>query len=97
MFMSEPLQRVGPLAGIPALLQELGVEIDEVSKGLEIRREDLFTDNRIPFRSALQLLDRCAQASGRDHFGALLGTHFEFSSFGLIAEALKWRQRSVMP
>lgn len=89
MFMSEPMQRVGPLAGIPALLQEFEVDIDEVAEGLEIRREDLFADNRIPFRSALQLLDRCAQASGCDHFGALLGTRFEFSAFGLIAEALK--------
>jgi AraC-like DNA-binding protein len=87
--VSEPLQRVGPLAGIPALLQELGVETDEVLEGLEIRREDLFIDNRIPFRSALGVLDRCAQASGCDHFGALLGTRFEFSAFGLIAEALK--------
>jgi len=82
------MQRVGPLAGIPELLQEIGIEIDEILLGLEIRREDLFADNRIPFRTALDLLDRCEKASGCDHFGVLLGARFKFSGFGLVGDAL---------
>jgi len=83
------MQRVGPLAGIPELLQEFGIEINQVLSGLEIRREDLFADNRIPFRFSLDLLDRCAKASSCDHFGALLGTRFKFSAFGSVGEVLK--------
>lgn len=86
--MSEPLQRVGPLAGIPALLREFRVEVDDVLHGLEIRPEDLAVDNRIPFRSALSLLDRCVKACRCDHFGVLLGMRFKLSDFGLIGEAI---------
>ena len=88
VITSEPMQRVGPLAGIPELLRDFKIEIDEVLHGLEIRREDLFADNRIPFRSALDLLDRCVKASGCDHFGVRLGARFKFAGFGLVGEAL---------
>jgi len=87
--MSEPLQRVGPLAGVPALLEEFQVEIDDVLHGLEIRPEDLFVDNRIPFQSALSLLDRCAKACRCDHFGVLLGTRFKLADFGSIGEVIE--------
>lgn len=86
--MAEPLQRVGPLAGIPELLQEFQVETEEVLDGLEIRREDLIVDNRIPFRSAMHLLDRCAKACRCDHFGVLLGLRFRLAAFGAIGEAI---------
>src|SRR3974390_3490534 len=86
--MTEPQQRVGPLAGIPALLQEFQVDIDDLLPGLPIRPEDLFADNRIPFRSALCLLDRCAKASRCDHFGVLLGTRFNLRILGLIGDAI---------
>lgn len=89
ILMSEPMQRVGPLAGIPDLLQEFGIEINQVLSGMDIRREDLFADNRIPFRFALDLLNRSAKASSCDHFGALLGTRFKFSAFGSVGEVLK--------
>ena len=86
--MSEALQRVGPLAGIPALLREFQVEIDDVLHGLDIRPEDLSVDNRIPFRSALSLVDRCAKACRCDHFGVLLGMRFKLGDFGSIGEVI---------
>jgi len=86
--VSEPLQRVSALAGIPPLLQEFEVEIEEVFDGLDVRREDLFAENRIPVRSAMHMLDQCAKATGCDHFGVLLGMRFTLDYLGLVGEAM---------
>lgn len=88
IIVPEPLQRVAALAGIPALLDELRIEIDEILQGLDLRREDLFADNRIPFLTALHLLDRCAKATGFEHFGALLGMRFTLRYLGPVGEAM---------
>lgn len=82
--------RVGPLMGIPAVLQELGHEPGPVfdSAGLEPTQ---FTDPDFEIRyiDAGRLLANCAAVTGCRHFGLLVGEHAGPSSLGVAGFMLR--------
>ena len=58
--------RVGPLASIPQLLREAGVDPLPVLAGYGLAPATFDdADNRIDFNSASQLIDDCARLTGR--------------------------------
>jgi AraC-like DNA-binding protein len=77
-------QRLGPLAGIPALLTEFGSRVEEVVKGLGIE-PTIFEDpeNRIPYPVVGRLLDRCAHLTTCRYFGLVLGSRYDHQALGV--------------
>jgi AraC-like DNA-binding protein len=85
----EPMQRVGPLAGIPGLLDELGVLPESVLVGVGLSHATLAPDAYIRFRDALGLLEACAAATARDDFGLLLGLRADHRALGLVGRVME--------
>ena len=81
--------RVGPLVGVPALLEALGVDLVGVIGPLGLV-ETLFCDaeNMIAFPILGQLLQACATRTGCPHFGLLLGQGAGPECLGLIGQLL---------
>jgi len=77
--------RVGPIAGIPDVLRDLGADPAEVlaSAGVE---PSLFDgpDNLIAFATLGSLLRVCVARTGCQHFGLLVGGAARISSLGLV-------------
>lgn len=86
---SGALQRVGPAAGLPALMSELGVEPEAAFAGLAIGPGDLVPDNRVPFESLVQLLDRAVRLTGCPSLGLLLGSRNDHRSLGLVGAMMR--------
>jgi AraC-like DNA-binding protein len=82
--------RVGPLMGIPAVLQELGHEPGPVfeSAGLKPARF-MEPDFEIPYIDAGRLLARCIDVTGCRHFALLVGEHAGPSSLGVAGFMLR--------
>jgi AraC-like DNA-binding protein len=89
MTTPEPMQRVGPLAEIPGLLEELGAIPDEVLTSVGLSRAALVPDNYIRFRDAMRLLDACTEATTHSDFGLLLGLRSDHRSLGLIGQVME--------
>lgn len=81
--------RVGPLVGVPALLEELGVDLAAVIGPLGLV-ETLFSDaeNMIAFPILGRLLQACVARTGCHHFGLLLGQRMGPECLGLIGQLL---------
>ncbi|SHG58401.1 AraC-type DNA-binding protein [Kaistia soli DSM 19436] len=77
-------QRVGPVAGLAALMAELGSDPDAACRSVGICVDDLDPDNRLPFALIVQLLDRSAQLAGCPHLGLLLGMRYDHRSLGVV-------------
>ena len=74
---------LGFLAAIDALLFEFGVAPEPVFRASGIREKDLKESNfKLPFAVASELLQKCAEASGRENFGLLLGQNMRLSDIG---------------
>ena len=82
--------RIGPLMGIPGLLQEFGRESGPVfaSVGLDTTRFN-DPDTRIPYLVADRLLARCVAETGCGHFGLLTGMRASPSSLGIAGFMLR--------
>lgn len=81
--------RVGPLAGIPAVMRSLGCEPAPVfaQSGFKLAQfED--PDIRIPYMAASKLLARCVAATGCRHFGLLVGERSLPSHLGIAGYLL---------
>lgn len=82
--------RVGPIASIPALLAERGIDPAGVFArlGLEAR---LFErpENWIPFEVLGALLETCVALTRCPHFGLLIGDRFEFDSLGALGGLMR--------
>jgi AraC-like DNA-binding protein len=78
------MQRLGPLAEIPLLLNEFGRQIEEVVKGLRIEPA-IFEDpeNRIPYPVVGRLLERCAALTTCRYFGLVLGSRYDHRALGV--------------
>lgn len=78
--------RVAPLAAIPALLLESGIDPGPVLArcGVAPRAFD-DADARIPFERAACLVAECARLTGRSDAGLLIGARFDFAALGVIA------------
>ena len=81
--------RVGPLAGIPAIMHSLGCEPAPVfaDTGFKLAQfED--PDIRIPYTAASKLLARCVAATGCQHLGLLEGERSIPSHLGIAGYLL---------
>jgi AraC-like DNA-binding protein len=76
---------LSPLRGIPAVLEQLGVQSAAVLDAAGIRYED-FADplHSEPFDKVDRLLGACVARTGCQHFGLLLSPHVELRSFGIV-------------
>jgi AraC-like DNA-binding protein len=85
----DPDVRIGPLAVVPALLQEAGCDPAPLfaKAGLDLA---LFAspDPRIPFAAAGALLAACAAATRKPHFGVLAGSRFDFATMGVLTHLM---------
>ena len=80
----ESMVRVGPLAGIPAVMRSLGEHPEAVfrASGFQVT-EFLDPDHRVPFVQAGELLRNCATAAECDHIGLLIGASASSSHLGV--------------
>ena len=87
---SRGIVRVAALRAVPSLLRERGIEPADVlaSIGLDPGTLD-DVDNRIPYTTAGQLLQRCIETTGCIHFGLLVGQQANISSLGLLGELMR--------
>lgn len=70
------------------MLVEFGVEPEQVFAGLGFGPDDMLTENRIPFDTALALLDRAVRLSGNPSFGLLLGARHDHKVMGVVGELM---------
>ena len=82
--------RVGPIAAIPRVLHELGVDAAEVAVNVGIEL-DIFDnpDNTIPFALMGRLFRACVVRSGCPHFGLLVGARSTVSSMGIVSQLMQ--------
>ena len=82
--------RVGPIAAIPQVLHEFGVDVTEVAVNVGIDH-DLFDnlDNTIPFSLMGRLFRACVVRSGCPHFGLLVGARSTVSSMGIVSQLMQ--------
>ena len=82
--------RVAPLLAIPSLLTDLGADPAAVfaRAGIElaILRDP---ENRLSFLQIGRLLQACVEATGREHFGLLIGQQFTLPSLGVLGELMR--------
>lgn len=81
-------QRIGPLAALPGLLNELGVSLEEACAGTGIAPADLVPDARAPYPALVELLDRSAALARCPHLGLLLGARCDHRPLGVIGEMM---------
>jgi AraC-like DNA-binding protein len=85
----EPLQRVGALAGVPALLRELGAARAVVLARARLAAGALKDpESRIPYAAMGRLFARGAEATGHAEFGLLAGRLWHLSDIGLAGEVI---------
>ena len=87
---SEWVQRVGGMARLPGLLQELGVDVAAVLEDCAVP-PDILEDpeRRLPFAQVGELLQRAATRTDIDHFGLLLGQRLDIGTLGLRGETAR--------
>ena len=89
-FLVDAPQRVGPLAALPLLLDELGVSFETASADMRFDNQALSDpDRRIPFEAAGELLRRCAELSDCPHLGLLLGMRSDLDVLGSSGEWMR--------
>ena len=84
-----PMQRVGPLAKLPRLVEELGFDpgllFDERSTVAdEISDEDGF----IPYHKGVAILARAAELTACPHIGLVLGSRMDINILGFAGEVM---------
>ncbi|MDC1286823.1 AraC family transcriptional regulator [Gammaproteobacteria bacterium] len=81
----EVMVRIGPLMGVPAALEGLGFDPQEVliDCGFDIGLFD-DPDNLISFSARGRLMARCAAKTNCHNFGLLVGQHSGLRSLGLV-------------
>jgi AraC-like DNA-binding protein len=82
------LQRIGPLARLPSLLAELGVDSAEVYGGLGVDPHALVADTRLPFSVALKIVERASRVAKRPDLGLLIGARADHRDLGMVGELM---------
>lgn len=83
-----PSQRVGPLAVLPAVLEALGVDVEEAFAGSGIAPAALVPDARFAFSTLVGLLERSAVLARCPHLGLLVGARTDHGSLGIVGEMM---------
>ena len=84
------LVRVGPLMGIPAILQELGHDPEPIFASAGFKPAQFADpDTEISYVAASRLLTHCVAVTGSRHFGLQLGTRAGPSSLGVAGFILQ--------
>jgi AraC-like DNA-binding protein len=77
--------RLGTYHALPTLLRECGVDPGTLLARFGLREEHLLDeDRRLGHEPSVALLSACATATGRPHFGLLLGTRVGLRSLGMV-------------
>jgi AraC-like DNA-binding protein len=75
---------LGPLRGIPLVLEHFGVPSEPVLTTVGLRRDDFEKPDRsAPFADLDRLLGLCIRKTECDHFGLLLSQYVSLQSFGI--------------
>jgi AraC-like DNA-binding protein len=82
-------QRLGTLAVLRALLQEMDVDPAPVFAGSGIDPETITPDTHAPLEVALTVLDRAVEATECDHLGLLLRLRFTLDKHGMIGRLMR--------
>ncbi|MCJ8143191.1 AraC family transcriptional regulator [Ancylobacter sp. A5.8] len=83
-----PSQRVGPLAALPGLLDELGVDVPLAFDGSGIEPSQLVPDARFPYPMLAALLERSARVARCPHLGLLVGARNDHRALGPIGDMM---------
>lgn len=83
-----PLQRVGPLAQLAAVLAEHGVALGDVLEGLPVTAAELEPDARLPITVISDILERAASRPGLAAIGLLLGRSQNHMALGPAGELM---------
>ena len=86
---SPGLQRVGPYAKLPELLDELGVSGASVFAPFNIDPSMLRADSYLPLADCVASLRAAAEAADCEHLGLLLGDRFTLADFEPLSSLLK--------
>jgi AraC-like DNA-binding protein len=81
-------QRAASLVHLPALLAELGVDLEEVLKETAVSIADLKPDGHIPYASYLRILDRSAELTRCADFGLRLGSRQTLAALGPVGRLM---------
>ena len=85
---SQPLQRVGPLARLPAILAAHDVDFAEVMDGLPHAAEDLRPDLQLPISTISIILDRAAEHAGLSEIGLLIAQAQNHKALGPVGQLM---------
>jgi AraC-like DNA-binding protein len=88
--------RVGPVAAIPAVMAELGLEAESVFSRLRVNlREFADPDSRVPIAALGALAHEASTLAGCPHFGLLVGDRARLGSFGSVGSLMRHSARVV--
>lgn len=80
-------QRLAALVGLPALLSEFGVALEDLLRGFPVTAATFERDeNRIPYGLFCQIMERAADLTGCPHIGLMLGSRFDHRCMGLAGQ-----------
>jgi AraC-like DNA-binding protein len=85
---SQPLQRVGPLAQLPAVLAAHGVDLAGVMDGLPLSQADLQPDTQLPISTISAILDRAAEHAGLGEIGLLIAQAQTHKALGPVGQLM---------
>ena len=82
--------RVGPVAALPQVIQEVGVPVEPVFERARVRLAE-FADNntRLPLQTLGHLAHDVARRAACPQFGVLVGGRFRLDGMGAIGELLR--------
>lgn len=82
--------RIGPLMGLPQLLEELQVSSQQAFRdaGLTVRLFDN-PENLISHNALMRLLSSCTALSNRHDIGLLIGSRFNLTKFGALGDLMR--------
>jgi len=87
---TEPLQRVGFLAGAPALIRRFGVDPVKVLERAGLTTNALDDpESAIPYRAMGTLVELAAEMTRCAHFGLELGRHIHLSALGVLGRLME--------
>ena len=90
------VMRVGPVAAIPQVMAELGLEAESVFSRLRVNlREFADPDTRVPIATLTALAHEASILAGCPHFGLLVGDRARLGSFGSIGSLMRHSARVV--